>query len=55
MPEKDTIRKARRDKREGKSPSTQAGEFVHEEIETIRTASMEQGIQSRLLLLCFHR
>ena len=36
MPEKQTIRKARQDKREGKSPSTQAGEFVHEEIEHIR-------------------
>lgn len=36
MPEKRTIEKARKDKREGKSPSTQAGEFVHEEIEHIR-------------------
>jgi hypothetical protein len=36
MPEKETVRRARRDKAEGKSPSTQAGEFVHEEIEHIR-------------------
>jgi hypothetical protein len=36
MPEKQTIRKARRDKAVGKSASTQAGEFVHEEIKTIR-------------------
>lgn len=36
MPEKTTLRKARQDKREGKAPSTQAGEFVHEEIEHIR-------------------
>jgi Family of unknown function (DUF6496) len=36
MPDKDTLRRAREDKREGKSPSTQAGEFVHEEIEHIR-------------------
>jgi hypothetical protein len=36
MPEKKTIERARRDKREGKSPSTQAGEFVREEIEHIR-------------------
>jgi hypothetical protein len=36
MPEKKTIEKARKAKREGKSPSTQAGEFVHEEIEHIR-------------------
>lgn len=36
MPEKRTIEKAKEDRREGKSPSTQAGEFVHEEIEHIR-------------------
>ena len=36
MPEKETIERARQDAREGKSPSTQAGEFVHEEIEHIR-------------------
>ena len=36
MPEKSTIEKARKDEREGKAPSTQAGEFVHEEIEHIR-------------------
>ena len=36
MPEKKTLERARRDKREGKAPSTQAGEFVHEEIEHVR-------------------
>jgi len=36
MPEKQTISRARRDKRQGKSPSTQAGEFVREEIEHVR-------------------
>lgn len=36
MPEKETLRRAEEDKREGKSPSTQAGEFVREEIEHIR-------------------
>lgn len=36
MPEKKTLERARRDKREGKSPSTQAGEFVREEIEHVR-------------------
>ena len=36
MPEKRTIARARRDARQGKSPSTQAGEFVREEIEHIR-------------------
>ena len=36
MPEQRTLRRARRDKREGKSASTQAGEFVREEIDHIR-------------------
>ncbi len=36
MPEQKTLQRARKDKREGKSPSTQAGEFVHEEIEHVR-------------------
>ena len=36
MPERQTIERARKAKREGKAPSTQAGEFVHEEIEHIR-------------------
>src|SRR5690348_17395559 len=36
MPEKKTIERAREDKREGKSPSTQAGEFVREEMDHIR-------------------
>src|SRR5688572_29173400 len=36
MPEKETLERARRDKRQGKSPSTQAGEFVREEIHHVR-------------------
>ena len=36
MPEKEVIERAKKDKREGKAPSTQAGEFVREEIEHIR-------------------
>lgn len=36
MPEEKTLARAREDAREGKSPSTQAGEFVHEEIEHVR-------------------
>lgn len=36
MPEKATLKKARADKRAGKAPTTQAGEFVHEEIEHVR-------------------
>ena len=36
MPEQETIERAREDAREGKSPSTQAGEFVREEMHHIR-------------------
>jgi len=36
MPEKSTIRRAKRDKAEGKAPTTQAGEFVRQEMEHIR-------------------
>jgi hypothetical protein len=36
MPEKRTIERARKDKRAGKAPTTQAGEFVREEIRKIR-------------------
>lgn len=36
MPEKKTLARARKARREGKAPATQAGEFVREEIEHIR-------------------
>ncbi|MGH8298980.1 MAG: transcription elongation factor [Steroidobacteraceae bacterium] len=36
MPSRSTTERARRDLREGKRPSTAAGEFVHEEIEHVR-------------------
>ena len=36
MPEQETIERARKDAREGKSPSTQAGEFVRQEMHHIR-------------------
>ena len=36
MPEKETIERARRHKRAGKAPSTQAGEFVREEMHHVR-------------------
>ena len=49
MPEKETIERANEDAREGKSPSTQAGEFVREEMHHIRegkhgAASPKQAI-----------
>jgi uncharacterized protein DUF6496 len=36
MPEQETLERARRDREQGKSPSTQAGEFVREEIHHVR-------------------
>src|SRR3982750_571894 len=36
MPERKTLERAARDKREGKAPTTQAGEFVREEMDHIR-------------------
>jgi hypothetical protein len=36
MPDRKTLQRAQQDKRDGKSPSTQAGEFVREEIHHIR-------------------
>jgi len=36
MPEKETLERAREDAQEGKAPSTQAGEFVKEEMDHIR-------------------
>lgn len=49
MPEKKTLERARKDRREGKAASTQAGEFVREEMEHIRegkhgAASAKQAI-----------
>jgi hypothetical protein len=49
MPERETVERAREDAREGKSPSTQAGEFVREEMDHIRegkhgAASTKQAI-----------
>jgi len=49
MPEKETLKRAQRDRRQGKAPSTQAGEFVREEMHHIRegkhgAASTKQAI-----------
>src|SRR5262245_27017100 len=49
MPENETLEGARADKRAGKAPSTQAGEFVREEIHHVRegkhgAASAKQAI-----------
>src|SRR5437773_6407433 len=44
MPEKKTLERAKKDLREGKGPSTAAGEFVREEIHHIREG--KHGAQS---------
>ena len=49
MPEEEVVEQARRDKEQGKSPSTQAGEFVREEMHHIRegkhgAASPQQAV-----------
>jgi hypothetical protein len=44
MPEKATLERAKRAKRSGKSPTTQAGEFVREELHHIREG--EHGAKS---------
>lgn len=44
MPERETKARAQRKKREGKAPSTQAGEFVREEIEHVREG--KHGVRS---------
>ena len=50
MPEEEAIERAREDEREGKSPSTQAGEFVREEMEHIREG--EHGARSPEQAIC---
>ena len=44
MPERKTMERAARDKRQGKSASTQAGEFVREEIDHVREG--KHGVRS---------
>jgi FMN reductase len=45
MPEKRTLERARKDAREGKAASTQAGEFVREEMEHVQEG--KHGVSSR--------
>src|SRR5262245_47588339 len=45
MPEQETLNRARKDKQQGKAPSTQAGEFVREEMHHIREG--KHGARSR--------
>jgi Family of unknown function (DUF6496) len=44
MPDRETVTRAKEDLREGKSPSTAAGEFVREEIDHVRSG--KHGVRS---------
>ena len=44
MPERETLERAKKDARLGKSPSTQAGEFVREEMHHVREG--KHGVRS---------
>ncbi|PTB22033.1 DNA-binding protein [Trinickia symbiotica] len=44
MPERKTVARAQADKRAGKAPTTQAGEFVKEEVEHVRAG--KHGVRS---------
>ena len=44
MPEKKTLSRAKADQRAGKAPSTQAGEFVKEEVDRVREG--KHGVRS---------
>jgi hypothetical protein len=45
MPEKETLKRAEQDRKEGKAPSTQAGEFVREEFEHVHEG--KHGVANR--------
>lgn len=56
MPEEETIKRARKDKRQGKAPSTQAGEFVREEFHHIREGNTARArLNKPLRLVCPRR
>ena len=46
MPEKKTIQKAKRVLRQGKSPSTAAGEFIREEMERMQQGKGKDGART---------
>ena len=45
MPDQETLERAEQDKREGKAPSTQAGEFIREEFHHVEEG--KHGVRSR--------
>lgn len=55
MPERKTVERARADKRHGKAASTQAGNFVKEEMDHIREGKHGAKTPSRPLRLVYRR
>ena len=51
MPEKSTMKRVRRDKRQGKSASTQAGEFVREEMHHKRSGKHKVKNQKQAIAI----
>jgi hypothetical protein len=51
MPEKETVERAQKDAREGKSPSTQAGEFVREEMHHVREGKHGAGSTKQVIAI----
>jgi hypothetical protein len=49
MPEQETLKRARADAQQGKSPSTQAGEFGREELHHIRSQFENPSLISEVL------
>ena len=66
MPDQETLERGHEDAAEGKTPSTQAGEFVHEEIEHVREGNFKRlklpnratlaiEVEASLLLIQVHQ
>lgn len=55
MPENKTIRKARKAKREGKAPSTQAGAFVEEEMRHLKRGKHRVKSRKQAIAIVFPR
>lgn len=51
MPRRETIDRAREDREEGKAPSTQAGEFVREEIEKLEEGTSSAGSRKQAIAI----
>lgn len=51
MPEKKTMRRARQKAREGKAPSTQAGEFVREEMHHVKEGKHEARSRKQVIAI----